>query len=61
MTKNGNLGWSDVAHLNYQNEALWEAMIECMSYWVDTFHIDGFRQDMAMLVTNDFGNMLSQD
>ncbi len=53
--KNGNpMGWSDVAHLNYQNEALWEAMIECMSYWVDTFHIDGFRQDMAMLVTDDF-------
>lgn len=47
-------GWNDVIDLNYDNEDLWKAMIEAMRFWVQTCHIDGFRCDMAMLVTLDF-------
>lgn len=46
--------WSDVIHLNYQNEELWQAMISDMKFWVINFNIDGFRCDMAHLVTLDF-------
>lgn len=47
-------GWEDVIDLNYGNPALHAAMIESMQWWLDTFHIDGFRCDMAHLVPLDF-------
>jgi len=47
-------GWDDVIDLNYDNPALWTAMVEAMSFWVRECDIDGFRCDMAMLVTLDF-------
>ena len=47
-------GWEDVIDLNYDNPAMRQAMIEAMRFWVSTCDIDGFRCDMAMLVTLDF-------
>ena len=46
--------WEDVIHLNYDNPALWEAMIEAMAFWVKECDIDGFRCDMAHLVRLSF-------
>lgn len=43
-------GWADVIDLNYDNKALWEAMLEAMRFWIKECDIDGFRCDMAMLV-----------
>jgi glycosidase len=52
---NGNsLGWSDVADLNYANQQMRSAMVEAMAWWIREFDIDGFRQDMALLVPDDF-------
>ncbi len=42
--------WEDVIHLNFNNPALREAMIDAMKFWVEECDIDGFRCDMAMLV-----------
>lgn len=47
-------GWSDVIDLDYTNKHLWETMVDNMLYWVRNFDIDGFRCDMAHLVTFDF-------
>lgn len=46
--------WSDVIHLNYDNPALWEAMIHAMKFWITETDIDGFRCDMAHLVRTPF-------
>lgn len=46
--------WSDVIHLNYQNDELWIAMVDDMKFWINNFDIDGFRCDMAHLVPLDF-------
>ena len=46
--------WWDVADLNYDNEELRSEMIECMSYWVRDFNIDGYRCDVAGWVPMDF-------
>lgn len=42
-----NMGWPDVADLNYDNPAMREEMISCMKYWVEEFDVDGFRCDFA--------------
>jgi len=42
-----NTDWYDIAHLNYGNPELHEAMIHSMSYWLKKFDIDGFRCDTA--------------
>jgi glycosidase len=47
-------GWEDVVDLNYTNDAMRAALIGAMQYWVTQFKIDGFRCDMAHLVTLDF-------
>lgn len=49
-------GWTDVAHLNYENDSLWKAMKDEMVYWVKEKNIDGFRCDVAGNVTTDFWN-----
>ncbi|HET8858990.1 alpha-amylase family glycosyl hydrolase [Marivirga sp.] len=46
--------WTDVADLNYQNEALHQAMISEMKWWVSETNIDGFRCDVAGMVPNEF-------
>jgi len=48
--------WADVIHLDYSNPELREYMIEAMKFWVRETDIDGFRCDMAHLVTTDFWN-----
>lgn len=42
-----NMGWNDVAQLNYNNEELRKEMIQCMKYWVYNANVDGFRCDYA--------------
>lgn len=49
-----NMGWPDVADLNYDNTEMRKEMIECMKYWVKEFDIDGFRCDFANGVPTDF-------
>ncbi len=46
--------WSDVIHLNYENEELRQYMIESLKFWVETADIDGFRCDVAMMVPTVF-------
>lgn len=46
--------WEDVIHLDYNNLDLRVAMVDAMKYWLQKFHIDGFRCDMAHLVPLDF-------
>jgi alpha-amylase len=40
-------GWTDVAALDYGNQAVHTAMIACMRYWLEAADIDGFRCDVA--------------
>ena len=47
-------GWTDVADLNYESEAMREEMIQSMKFWVEECDIDGFRCDVAMEVPTDF-------
>lgn len=59
--QNGNFkppypDWEDVIHLNYNNPALWDKMIEAMAFWVRETDVDGFRCDMAHLVPTHFWN-----
>jgi len=42
-----NMGWPDVADLNFDNPDMRAEMIECMKYWVEEYDIDGFRCDYA--------------
>jgi len=42
-----NMGWNDVAQLNFQNKDMRLAMIDAMKYWVEAVNIDGFRCDYA--------------
>lgn len=49
-------GWTDVAHLNYDNKDLWTAMSDDMLYWVKNHNIDGFRCDVAGNVKTEFWN-----
>lgn len=51
-----NPEWTDVIHLNYGNPALWFEMIRQMEFWIREADIDGFRCDMAHLVTTLFWN-----
>jgi glycosidase len=46
--------WTDVAELNYASDAMRQAMIGEMRWWVDSMGIDGFRADVAGGVPMDF-------
>ncbi len=48
------IGWDDVAHLNYDCRALYDAMFEQMKFWLTETDIDGFRCDVADMVRLDF-------
>jgi glycosidase len=60
--ENGNIihpagtDWTDTADLNYENEALWDAMATSMTNWVSNVNIDGFRCDVAHEVPTAFWN-----
>lgn len=47
-------GWGDVAHLNYHEGSLFEAMKNEMLFWVKEADIDGFRCDVAERVRLEF-------
>lgn len=49
-----NTGWNDVAQLDFTNQAMRQAMIKAMKYWVYTANIDGYRCDAADFVPADF-------
>ena len=46
--------WSDVAGLNYRNQALRQYMIAMLKFWVQTCDVDGFRCDSAAMVPTEF-------
>jgi len=46
--------WTDVADLNYDDKALWDAMIDALKYWVVEADIDGYRCDVAGMVPVEF-------
>lgn len=46
--------WTDVAELNYDNPAMRRAMMDAMEFWLDSMHVDGFREDVAWGVPMDF-------
>ncbi len=59
--ENGNFvppveDWSDVIDLNYDNPAVWDAMIAEMRFWIEDVGIDGFRCDVAEMVPTEFWN-----
>jgi alpha-amylase len=49
-----NTDWFDVADLNYESPALRQNMLEALKYWLIETNIDGYRCDMAHLVTTSF-------
>ncbi|WP_127845728.1 alpha-amylase family glycosyl hydrolase [Psychroflexus aestuariivivens] len=51
-------GWTDVAHLNYENKDLWKAMNQEMIFWVEKHNIDGFRCDVAGNVPTEYWNQI---
>lgn len=53
-------GWVDVIDLNYEVEAMQQAMIEAMQFWIRECNIDGFRCDMAHLVPLTFWHKARQ-
>ncbi|MBI4645460.1 MAG: alpha-amylase [Bacteroidia bacterium] len=48
--------WTDVIDFNYENKALWDTMINAMKFWIKETDIDGFRCDVAEMVTTEFWN-----
>lgn len=47
-------GWTDVSELNFENKDVWNEMAEVLEFWVKECDIDGYRCDMAHLVSLDF-------
>lgn len=48
-----NYDWYDIAELNYDNPAVWDAMEDQMRFWMKK-GVDGFRCDMACEVPFEF-------
>lgn len=46
--------WSDVAALDYSNQAVRVYILDMLKYWLKEFDIDGYRFDAASLVPMDF-------
>jgi cyclomaltodextrinase len=49
-----NPDWTDVADLNYDNQALRDTMIEALKFWLQECDIDGYRCDVAGMIPIDF-------
>jgi glycosidase len=47
-------GWSDVSQFDYEVPEVWKCMTKVLKYWIKEYDVDGFRCDMAHLVTLDF-------
>ncbi len=46
--------WTDVAWLDYSNPKLRRYIIRMLKYWLTTYHVDGFRCDVAHFIPTDF-------
>ena len=46
--------WDDVIQIDHSNENQQAAMQDAMQYWIEDFHIDGFRADLAHLTPLKF-------
>ncbi len=53
-------GWTDVAELNLDNPEMRHQIAEDMKYWIQNFHIDGFRVDHAHGVPADYWDETSR-
>lgn len=53
--------WTDVADLNYEDKALWGAMIDALKFWVVEADIDGYRCDVASMVPTEFWNQARKE
>ena len=53
-------GWTDVAELNLDNPDTRRQLTEDMIYWIQDFHIDGFRVDHAHGVPADYWDGVSR-
>ncbi len=53
-TTGKSYGWTDVADLNYENEAMKSEMIADLLYWVEEHDVDGYRMDVAHKVPVSF-------
>jgi len=53
-------GWSDVAKLDLDSEALRAYLVEKMLHWMQACEVDGFRCDVASLVPVDFWEAAQQ-
>lgn len=53
--------WSDVIALDYENDAMRDAMVDAMEFWVREADVDGFRCDVAFLVPLDFWNRVRSE
>jgi cyclomaltodextrinase len=51
--------WTDVIQLDYTNNALWDAMIADMEFWVREAGVDGFRCDYSKGVPTKFWDTAS--
>ncbi len=49
-----SMGWTDVADLDFSNEAMREQMTQDMIYWLEEVNVDGFRQDAAWDIPLDY-------
>lgn len=49
-----SMGWTDIADLDYSNEEMRAAMTGDMIFWLEETDIDGFRQDAAWDVPQDY-------
>ncbi len=51
--------WTDVAELNLEHPDMRRQIIDDMIYWIEDFHIDGFRVDHAHGVAADYWDEVS--
>lgn len=49
-----SMGWTDIADLDYSNQAMRDQMTADMMFWQDEANIDGFRMDAAWDVPQDY-------
>jgi glycosidase len=53
--------WNDVAMLDYSNKGLRAAIIDAHRYWITEFGVDGYREDVAGFVQDDFWTELRSE
>jgi glycosidase len=50
--------WADVAQLDHSNRAVWQYMLEARTYWIKEFGVDGFREDVAGALPQEYWQWL---